>query len=82
MLPRLGELHSGSSIEERLSDRSDELGQWFMPRLRAIDSPHVEEVRRQEPHDRCCERGPRVRLDPSARPFRIAESWRRRHVSK
>ncbi len=32
-------------VEEELSRRSDELGSWFMERLRAIDSPHVEEVR-------------------------------------
>lgn len=32
-------------IEEDLPRRSDELGNWFMDRLRAIPSPHVEEVR-------------------------------------
>jgi ornithine--oxo-acid transaminase len=32
-------------LQERLSERSDELGTWFMDRLRAIDSPHVKEVR-------------------------------------
>ena len=32
-------------LEENLSQRSDELGNWFMDELRAIDSPHVEEVR-------------------------------------
>ncbi len=32
-------------LDENLSDRSNELGNWFMDRLRAIDSPHVEEVR-------------------------------------
>ncbi len=32
-------------LEERLAERSDRLGTWFMERLRAIDSPHVEEVR-------------------------------------
>jgi ornithine--oxo-acid transaminase len=32
-------------LEERLSERSDELGSWFMDELRAIDSPHVVEVR-------------------------------------
>ena len=32
-------------IEEDLPGRSDELGSWFMDRLRAIPSPHVEEVR-------------------------------------
>ena len=33
------------TLEENLSQRSDELGNWFMDELRAIDSPHVEEVR-------------------------------------
>lgn len=32
-------------LEEELPRRSDELGRWFMDELRAIDSPHVEEVR-------------------------------------
>ncbi|MDE2806576.1 MAG: ornithine--oxo-acid transaminase [Gemmatimonadota bacterium] len=32
-------------IDDDLSRRSDELGSWFMDRLRRIDSPHVEEVR-------------------------------------
>ncbi len=32
-------------IDEDLPRRSDELGNWFMDRLRAIPSPHVEEVR-------------------------------------
>ena len=32
-------------LDEGLSERSQELGEWFMDRLRAIDSPHVEEVR-------------------------------------
>ena len=32
-------------VEENLAQRSDELGTWFMDALRAIDSPHVEEVR-------------------------------------
>ena len=31
--------------DEELSRRSDELGSWFMDRLRAIGSPHVEQVR-------------------------------------
>ncbi len=31
--------------DEELSRRSDELGSWFMEELRAIRSPHVEEVR-------------------------------------
>ncbi len=32
-------------LDEGLSERSDELGQWFMDSLRAIDSPHVAQVR-------------------------------------
>jgi ornithine--oxo-acid transaminase len=32
-------------LDDDLSRRSDELGSWFMDRLRAINSPHVEEVR-------------------------------------
>lgn len=32
-------------LEEDLSRRSDELGAWFMDRLRVLPSPHVEEVR-------------------------------------
>ncbi len=32
-------------LDERLAERSDRLGSWFMERLRAIGSPHVEEVR-------------------------------------
>ncbi|MEE9577833.1 MAG: aminotransferase class III-fold pyridoxal phosphate-dependent enzyme, partial [Gemmatimonadota bacterium] len=32
-------------LDEDLPARADELGNWFMERLRAIDSPHVEEVR-------------------------------------
>ena len=32
-------------LEEDLPARADELGSWFMERLRAIDSPHVEQVR-------------------------------------
>ncbi len=32
-------------LDEGLSERSDRLGTWFMEQLRAIDSPHVEEVR-------------------------------------
>ncbi len=31
--------------EEKLVERSDRLGEWFMRRLRAIDSPHVAQVR-------------------------------------
>ncbi len=32
-------------LDEDLSRRSDELGSWFMDRLRRVASPHVEEVR-------------------------------------
>ncbi len=32
-------------VEERLPQRAAELGAWFMEELRAIDSPHVAEVR-------------------------------------
>lgn len=32
-------------LDENLSERSNDLGNWFMDSLRAIDSPHVEEVR-------------------------------------
>jgi ornithine--oxo-acid transaminase len=32
-------------VEEKLSDRAAELGDWFMGRLVALESPHVEEVR-------------------------------------
>ncbi len=32
-------------LEEDLSRRSDELGEWFMEKLRDMNSPHVEEVR-------------------------------------
>ena len=32
-------------LDDKLSERSDELGTWFMERLRDIGSPHVEEVR-------------------------------------
>ena len=32
-------------LDDDLSRRSDELGSWFMDRLRAIASPHVQEVR-------------------------------------
>jgi ornithine--oxo-acid transaminase len=34
-------------LDDRLSERSDRLGTWFMDELRAIDSPHVVEVRGQ-----------------------------------
>ncbi len=32
-------------IEEKLSEKSAELGAWFMDELRAVDSPHVDHVR-------------------------------------
>ena len=32
-------------LDEELPQRAEELGSWLMERLRAIDSPHVEEVR-------------------------------------
>jgi ornithine--oxo-acid transaminase len=32
-------------VDEKLPQRADELGSWFMEELRAIDSPHVREVR-------------------------------------
>jgi len=32
-------------LDEKLSERSDELGTWFTGRLREIGSPHVEEIR-------------------------------------
>jgi len=32
-------------LDEKLPERSDELGEWFMTRLREIGSPHVKEVR-------------------------------------
>jgi ornithine--oxo-acid transaminase len=32
-------------LEEKLPERSAELGEWFMGRLREMDSQHVEEVR-------------------------------------
>jgi ornithine--oxo-acid transaminase len=34
-------------VDEKLSERSHELGSWFMAQLRDLDSPHVEEVRGQ-----------------------------------
>jgi ornithine--oxo-acid transaminase len=33
------------TIEEKLPERSDELGRWFRGELEALDSPHVKEVR-------------------------------------
>jgi ornithine--oxo-acid transaminase len=41
----VGEASLRVIIEEGLPARSDELGHWLMDRLRAIDSPHVAEVR-------------------------------------
>jgi len=32
-------------VDDKLADRAAELGEWFMNELRAIDSPHVVEVR-------------------------------------
>ncbi len=32
-------------LEEKLPERSDELGSWFMEELRKVDSPHVDHVR-------------------------------------
>jgi ornithine--oxo-acid transaminase len=32
-------------VDEALPERARELGEWFMQRLRALDSPHVQEVR-------------------------------------
>jgi len=32
-------------VDEHLADRAAELGEWFMDELRAVDSPHVAEVR-------------------------------------
>jgi ornithine--oxo-acid transaminase len=32
-------------VDDRLADRAAELGEWFMNELRALDSPHVVEVR-------------------------------------
>ena len=32
-------------LDEKLAERADRLGTWFMDRLRALDSPHVEQVR-------------------------------------
>ena len=32
-------------VEEKLPERANELGNWFMAELRKIDSPHVKEVR-------------------------------------
>lgn len=32
-------------LDEKLPERSDQLGTWFIDKLRAIDSPHIEEIR-------------------------------------
>ena len=32
-------------VDDKLADRAAELGDWFMHELRALDSPHVVEVR-------------------------------------
>ena len=32
-------------VEEKLADRANELGEWFMGELRKIDSPHIKDVR-------------------------------------
>jgi len=32
-------------VDEGLADRADEMGNWFMSELRAVDTPHVVEVR-------------------------------------
>ena len=41
----VGEASLSVIVDEGLPERADRLGRWFMERLRAIDSPHVEEVR-------------------------------------
>jgi len=33
------------TLSEKLPERADELGVWFMQKLREIDSPHVDEIR-------------------------------------
>ena len=35
------------TLDEKLSERSDQLGTWFTQQLRDIDSPHVHEIRGQ-----------------------------------
>ena len=32
-------------VDEKLPERSDQLGSWFMDQLRELKSPHVEEIR-------------------------------------
>jgi ornithine--oxo-acid transaminase len=32
-------------VEEKLADRANDLGEWFMGELRQIDSPHIKDVR-------------------------------------
>ncbi|MDE2772154.1 MAG: ornithine--oxo-acid transaminase [Gemmatimonadota bacterium] len=41
----IGRASLGVILEERLSERADELGRWFMGELRRIETPHVREVR-------------------------------------
>ncbi|UCC47504.1 MAG: ornithine--oxo-acid transaminase [Gemmatimonadota bacterium] len=41
----VGRAALGVIVEERLPERAAELGAWFMDELRAIESPHVEQVR-------------------------------------
>ena len=41
----VGEAALRVTVDEALPARSDELGNWFMERLKSIDSPHVQEVR-------------------------------------
>jgi len=41
----VGRASLGVILDERLSERADVLGNWFMERLREIDSPHIELVR-------------------------------------
>jgi ornithine--oxo-acid transaminase len=41
----VGRAALGVIRDERLPEKSDQLGSWFMDRLREIDSPHVAEVR-------------------------------------
>jgi ornithine--oxo-acid transaminase len=41
----VGRAALGVIVEEKLPERAAELGAWFMDELRAIESPHVEQVR-------------------------------------
>ena len=64
-------------VEEELVERSARLGEWFTRRLRAIESPHVEEVR-----GRGLMIGVAIRKSSgSARPFCEA-LWRRGILAK